>query len=131
MTRISTLLALLLVAGLAACGGDSPDSVKKDTVATMNELTDVLKEIKAKGDVAKHEDEITDLIQQLQDLRKRGEELEKEMSADDKIKMAAEMGKEIGEAFQVYRKEIMRIGTNPELRSEFESVSKKLEAMAK
>jgi uncharacterized lipoprotein YehR (DUF1307 family) len=75
MKKVTLSVFALSLVFLATGCGDSPDSLTKDTIKFMNDMSDVLEKIKSKEDAEKYKGDLEKLAKRAKDMEERGKKL--------------------------------------------------------
>jgi vancomycin resistance protein YoaR len=116
--------ALLTVAVLAGCGGDSHESLAADSVATMKELIATLETVKDAASAKAAKPKLTAVVQKMQKIQERQTKLGVPSDADLKA-MESTLGKEIEGLQQKMVTAMMRIQFDPAIQAELGDIDMK------
>ncbi len=108
-TWIVCLLAVSMVAFMAGCKRTA-DDVVDDTIGALNDLTEVLKDVKDKASAEAAKPKIEKIVARAKDLQKEGEAMEKEMSKEENEALEKEYKPQVEKAVAAMQAEMMRIG---------------------
>jgi len=84
-----SVFALSLICLASGCG-DSPDSVMKDSISLMNDMSDTLEKIKSKEDAEKYKGDLEKLVKRAKDIEERSKKLKLDELSEDKKKALTE-----------------------------------------
>ena len=104
---LGVLIPCFLVSGF---GGDSHESIRKETIKAMNEMCDILGSIKDKASAEAAKSKMEKLSERMQDLKKRADKLG-EPSAEVKSALEKKYKAELEQVGQRFVKEVFRMAT--------------------
>jgi hypothetical protein len=104
-------LLVIVGLGLALCAGcgDSPDSLMKDTLSNMKEMSGVLQSVKDEASAKAAAPKLKAIGARMQDLAKRGKDMN--LSPEQQTALMEKYKPQMEEAVKGMFPEMMRIGT--------------------
>lgn len=117
MSRSSILaLTFAIVLGFTSCGGETHEALANESIDLMEDFTDSLAKIDDKASAQKQAGELERLVAKMKDVQARMEKLG-DPSEEQGAELAQKLEQGMGAAMQKMTKELMRIGSNPEIMS--------------
>lgn len=117
MSRSSILaLAFAIVLGLTSCGGETHEALASESIGLMEDFTGSLAKIDDKASAEKQAGELERLVTKMKDVQARMEKLGAP-SEEKGAELSKKLEEGMGAAMQKMSRELMRIGSNPEIMS--------------
>src|SRR6476646_11966115 len=117
MKHMTVLISILFLVLCNSRGRDSHESLTGKAVGTMKEIAALLEGVKDEASAKAARPKLKSLIAQLEDLNQREKKLPA-LTAEEVKTMNEKFGKEMPEVQQKFVGQILRISTDPALRSE-------------
>jgi len=122
LTLSALMFTLLLVPG---CGGDTHESLAKETIDTMKKMVATLEGIKDEASAKSAKSTITDLSAKMKDIETRMGKLPAPTEADGKA-METKYGKEMEEVSMKLQSQMFRIIGDPKIAAVLQDIDMKL-----
>jgi len=126
MKRLLTLSALMFSLMLVpGCGGDTHESLAKETIDTMKKMVATLEGIKDEASAKSAKPTLTDLSAKMKDIETRMGKLPAPTEADGKA-MESKYGKEMEEVSMKLQSQMFRIIGDPKIAAVLQDINMKL-----